>query len=150
MGTIKTATVRGNEKSKIPKTTNILRCTLRPIFSFSEFYEELPDIELYMLCSNKIADTARKLEGTDVVDIHNNDPRKWHKYLNKSNRLGKKIVKAFNEQIKYEVDHLGVNPDTLPSGTRSELELLRNALIDDLDPEFLLIAKIESFAILCS
>jgi hypothetical protein len=131
------------EEPKPTKTINMLRCTLRPIFSFAEFYEELPDIELYMLCSDKIADMARKLDETDTVDIHNNDPRKWDKYLNEAISLDKKIVKAFNEQIKYEVDHLRVNPDTLPSETRSELELLRNALIDDLDPEFLLIAQIE-------
>jgi hypothetical protein len=98
-----------------------------------------------MLCSDKIADTARKLEGMDVVHIHNNDRRKWCKYLNESISLDKKIVKAFEGQIEYEVDHLRVNPDTdtLPSETRSELELLRNALINDLDPEFLLIAQIE-------
>jgi hypothetical protein len=129
--------------TKTTKTTNILRCTLRPIFSFSEFYNELPDIELYMLCSDKIAATARKLEGTDVVGIYNNDRRKWGKYLNESISLDKKIVKAFRGQIEYEVVRRSVNPDTLPSETRSELELLRNAFIDDLDPESLLIAQIE-------
>jgi hypothetical protein len=131
------------KESKMTKTTNILRCTLRPIFSFAEFYEELPDIELHMLCSDKIADTARKLEGTDVVGIYNNDRRKWDKYLTESISFDKKIVKAFKGQIEYEVVHRSVNPDRLPSETRSELELLRNALIDDLDPGFLLIAQIE-------
>jgi hypothetical protein len=130
------------EEPKPTKTINILRCTLRPIFSFAEFYNELPDIELYMLCSDKIADTARKLEGTDLGDLWYND-RKFDKYLSESISLDKKIVKAFKRQIKYQVDHLRLNPDTLPSETRSELEALRNALIDDLDPEFLLIAQIE-------
>jgi hypothetical protein len=96
-----------------------------------------------MLCSDEIAATARKLDETDIVDLHNNHPHKFDKYLSESISLEKKIVKAFKRQIKYQVDHLRVNPDRLPSETRSELELLRDALIDDLDPEFLLIAQIE-------
>jgi hypothetical protein len=76
------------------KTTNILRCTLTPTFRsvLPDGFDELPDIELYMLCSDKIAAVARKLELTDFADIHN-DRRRWSKHLSESLSLDKKIVR---------------------------------------------------------
>jgi hypothetical protein len=113
------------------KTTNILRCTLTPALR-SEFTSELADIELYMLCSDKIAAAARKLELTDIVDLHHNHDRKFRKYLSDYCSLEAKIVKAFKRQLECQID-FQVNPDSLPSETRSRLEWIRDGFIDDID-----------------
>jgi hypothetical protein len=63
-----------------------------PILGWLSGFDELPDIELYMLCSDKIAAVARKLELTDFADIHN-DRRRWSKHLSESLSLDKKIVR---------------------------------------------------------
>jgi hypothetical protein len=118
------------------KTTNILRCTLTPALPDSEFTRELADIELYMLCSDKIATAARKLELTDVVDLHHNDDRKFSKYLSDYCSLEAKIVKAFKRQIECQID-FQVNPDSVPSETRSRLESIRDGFIDDISADFL-------------
>jgi hypothetical protein len=96
-----------------------------------------------MLCSDKIAAVARKLELTDVVDLHNNDRGKFQKYLSESISLDEKIVKAFKRQIKYEIDKRLVNPDALSFERRYELERIRNCFIDDLGPEFLWVCRAE-------
>ena len=114
------------------KTTNILRCTLTPILR-SEFTSELADIELYMLCSDKIAAAARKLELTNVVDLHNNDDRAFRKYLSDYCSLEAKIVKTFKRQTEGQIGDLHVNPDNLPSETRSRLESIRDGFRDDID-----------------
>jgi hypothetical protein len=115
------------KESKMTKTTNILRCTLLPTIpsGLADELDELPDIELHMLCSDKIAAVARKLELTDVVDLHNNDRGKFQKYLSESISLDEKIVKAFKRQIKYEIDKRQVNPDALSFERRYELERIR-------------------------
>jgi hypothetical protein len=123
------------------KTTNILRCTLTPILR-SQFTSELADIELYMLCSDKIAAAARRLELTDVVDLHHNDDRKFRKYLSDYSSLEAKIVKSFKRQIEGQIGDFHVNPDSLPPETRSRLESIRDGFIDDIDginADFLLI-----------
>jgi hypothetical protein len=113
------------------KTTNILRCTLTPALR-SEFTSELADIELYMLCSDKIAAAARKLKVRDFFDSHNNDDRKLDKYLSDYCRLEAKIVKTFKRELECQID-FQVNPDSLPSETRSRLESIRDGFIDDID-----------------
>ena len=120
----------------MPKTTNILRCTLTPTLR-SQFTRELADIELYILCSDKIAAAARKLELTDVVDLHNNDYRKFSKYLDDYCSLEAKIVKTFKRRIEGQIGDFHVNPRTLPSETQFRLELIRDALIDDVSADFL-------------
>jgi hypothetical protein len=54
------------------KTANILRCTLTQTRNLDST-TQLPDIELYILCSDKIAAEATKLELTDFADLHNDD-----------------------------------------------------------------------------
>ena len=95
-----------------------------------------------MLCSDKIAAAARKLELTDVVDLHHKDDRKFDKYLSEYCSLEAKIVKTFKRQLECQIGDLHVNPDSLPSETRSRLESIRDGFIDDIDDinaDFLLI-----------
>ncbi len=124
------------EKLKMTKTTNILRCTVRQTLR-SEFTSEPPDVELYMLCSDKIAAAAGKLELADVADLFNNHYPKFEKYLKESSSFDTKIVKAFKRQIEYEIYDFQVNPDSLPSEMRSRLESIRNWFVDDIPPDFL-------------
>jgi hypothetical protein len=132
------------KETKMTKPTNILRCNLTAVVStvHPDEINELPNIELYMLCSDKIAAVVRKLERTNVADFYK-DRREWYKYLTELDTLDAKIMKAFKKKIEYEVGSLQVNPDSLPLGTRSDLERIRNAFPDDLDPEFLLICSVE-------
>ena len=48
-----------------------------------------------------------------------------------------KIVKTFKRQTEGQIGALHVNPDNVPSETRSRLEWIRDGLIDDLDANFL-------------
>ncbi len=138
MGADRTVTARENGKLKMTKTTNILRCNVG-LSLCSEFTSQPPDIELYMLCSDKLAAAASKLEQTDVADLFNNDYRKFQKYMKESSSFDAKIVKAVKQKLEYEIDGLRVNPNNLTAETRSQVESIRNSFIDDLPAEFLYI-----------
>jgi hypothetical protein len=119
------------------KTTNILRCTLTPSLC-SEFTSDLADIELNMLCSDKIAAAARKLkQQKDVYKLDDRDNRKLREYVRDSCSLNSKIVKAFKQQTEFDIGDLHLNPDSLPSATRTRLERIRDGFREDLPPDFL-------------
>ncbi len=130
------------------KTTNILQCTLYPWLQSEfadqlelEFPDQLGTISFYMLCSDKIAATARNLELTDFASLINDDrldPSAYDKYFSESGSLTKKIVKEFRRVVNYEVD-FHVNPVGLPRETQSRLQLIRGRFVDELSPEFILI-----------
>ncbi len=69
-------------------------------------HERTPDIEPYMLCSDKIAAAASKLNLTNVPELFNKDHCKFEKYLKESLSFDAKIVKAFKRKIEYEIDGL--------------------------------------------
>jgi hypothetical protein len=121
------------------KTTNILRCTLTQTFR-SDFTSDLANVELYMLCSDQIAAAARKLtQKKEAYRLDDRDNPKLEEYLRDYVRLEAMIVKAFKQEIECNIGDLHINPDDLPSETRSRLEWIRDALIDELPADSLLI-----------
>ena len=97
---------------------------LAPTVDLTEDLAELADIEVYMLCSDKIAVAARNLERTNIADL-NSDARR--KFVSDVSKLNSKIIRAFKENIRYEVHECKIDPVGLPSEALSELKMIGDA-----------------------